>query len=202
MFRFAWKAAKAAWPEIRLLPLRAAVALGSAGLGEPLRPDRLWKAMAVILPIGIATWWAIPQVTWVMSPSIDAIAVRASSGPIRKGDYVMFLLSHPLAGPEPVNVTKQALCLPGERIDMIEKPSMSPGVPIGQYDGWYYCNERLMGVSKPVGRNGIKLDHWQPKLGTVPDGFVFVGSHHPDGFDSRYYGPVAITRLTRMEKIL
>jgi len=198
VFKLAWKAARAAWPEIKLLPLRAAVALGSAGLGEPPRPDRLWKAMALILPISIATWWAIPQVTWVMSPSIEAIAVRASPGPIRKGDYVMFLLSHPLAGSKPVNVTKQALCLPGERIDMIEKPSMTPGA----WDGWYYCNERLLNVSKPFGRNGMKLDHWQPKLGTILEGSIFVGSHHPDGFDSRYYGPVAIERLERMEKVL
>jgi len=31
---------------------------------------------------------------------------------------------------------------------------------------------------------------------------IFVGSRHPDGYDSRYYGPVAIERLTRMEKLL
>jgi len=31
---------------------------------------------------------------------------------------------------------------------------------------------------------------------------IFVGSSHPDGYDSRYYGPVAIDRLTRMEKLL
>ena len=198
MFKLAFRAARAAWPEIRLLPLRAAVALGSSGLGQPARPAQLWKAYAIVLPIGLATLWAIPQLTWVMSPSIDAIAVRASSGPIRKGDYVMFLLSHPLAGPRPVNVTKQALCLPGERIAMIEKPSMTPGT----WDGWYYCNERLLNISKPVGRNGMKLDHWQPKLGTIPESFIFVGSSHPDVFDSRYYGPVAIERLKRMEKVL
>lgn len=198
MFKLAFRAARAAWPEIRLLPLRAAVALGSSGLGQPLRPAQLWKAYAIVLPIGLATLWAIPQLTWVMSPSIDAIAVRASAGPIRKGDYVMFMLSHPLAGPRPVNVTKQALCLPGERIAMIEKPSMTAGA----WDGWYYCNERLLNVSKPFGRGGMKLDHWQPQLGTIPKGMIFVGSHHPDGFDSRYYGPVAIERLKRMEKVL
>lgn len=202
MFKVAFRAARAAWPEIRLLPLRAAVALGSSGLGQPVRPAQLWKAYVIVLPIGLATLWAIPQLTWVMSPSIDAVAVRASAGPIRKGDYVMFLLSHPLARPKPVNVTKQALCMSGERIDMIEKPSMIPGAPNGRYDGWYYCNGRLLNVSKPFGRNGMKLDHWQPKLGTIPQGSIFVGSHHPDGFDSRYYGPVAIKRLKRMEKVL
>ncbi|CCA93230.1 MULTISPECIES: S26 family signal peptidase [Novosphingobium] len=198
MLRLAWNAVRAAWGQVKLLPLRAAVALGSSGLGSPPRPAQLWKAYGIVLPIGFAAAWAIPQVTWVMSPSIDAVAVRTSPGPIRKGDYVMFMLSHPLAGPKPVNVTKQALCMPGERIVMIEKPSMTPGA----WDGYYFCNGRLLGVSKPFGRNGQKLVHWQPKQDTIPPGFIFVGSHHPDGFDSRYYGPVAIGRLTRMEKIL
>ena len=198
MRKLAWKTAKAAWPEVKLLPGRAAAALGSSGLGQPVRPAQLWKAYAIVLPIGLAACWAIPQVTWVMSPSIDAIAVRADPGPIRKGDYVMFMLSHPLAGSRPVNVTKRALCMPGERIDMIEKPSMTPGA----WDGWYYCNERLLGVSKPISRGGQKLEHWQPREGPIPAGFVFVGSSHPSGFDSRYYGPIAIGRLKRMEKVL
>ncbi|MFM5929830.1 MAG: S26 family signal peptidase [Novosphingobium sp.] len=202
MFKLAWKAARAAWPRAKNLPLRAAVALGSSGLGQPVRPAQLWKAYAIVLPVGLVTLWAIPQVTWVMSPSIPAIAVRASPGAIHKGDYVMFMLSHPLAGPKPVNVTKMALCMPGERIDLIEKPSMFPGAPYGTFDGWYYCNDRLLSVSKPLGRNGTKLEHWQPIEATIPPGFIFVGSSHPNGFDSRYYGPVALDRLSRMEKVL
>ncbi|WP_157220932.1 S26 family signal peptidase [Flavisphingomonas formosensis] len=198
MLRLAWNLGKRGWPEIRLLPLRAAVALGASGLGQPPRPEQLFKAYCIVLPIGLLTWWAIPQVTWVMSPSIDAWAVRADPGPIHRGDLVSFTLSHPLAGPKPVAVTKYALCMPGDRLDMIEKPSMRPGA----WDGWYYCNGRLLGVSKPVGRNGQRLDHYRPAFVLIPSHFVFVGSHHPNGFDSRYYGPVAIDRLTRMERVL
>src|SRR3546814_8996025 len=84
-----------------------------------------------------------------MSPSIDALAVRAAPGPIAKGDLVLFMLSHPLAGSEPVKVTKRALCMPGERISLIEKPSsMEPDA----MDGWYYCDGVLLGVTKPYGR--------------------------------------------------
>jgi len=193
-----WKAGKALWPRAKLLPLRAAVALGSTGLGEPPRPDRLWKGMAIVLPVGLAAWCAIPQVTWVMSPSIDAWAVRAAPGVIRRGDLVSFRLSHSIAGPRPVNVTKYALCLPGDRISMIEQPSLMGGA----WDGWYYCNSRLLGVSKAFAHDGRQLEHWRPDNGRILPGTIYVGSRHESGFDSRYYGPVAIERLTRMERVL
>lgn len=198
MLKLAFRAAKVGWSELKQLPLKAAVALGSSGLGQPPRPGQLWKAFGIVLPIGLLTWWAIPQATIVMSPSIDAWLVRKASGPIQRGDFVSFTLSHPLAGPKPVQVTKEALCFPGDRISMIEKPSMT----YGEWDGWYYCNGRLLGVSKPVGHNGQRLAHWRPTNGLILPGTIYVGSSHASGFDSRYYGPVAIERLQRMEKLL
>ncbi|SNS68005.1 Type IV secretory pathway, protease TraF [Sphingomonas laterariae] len=199
MLRLAYRAARAGWSELRQLPLKAAVALGSPGLGQPPRPHQLWKAFGIVLPIGLLAWWALPQVTIVMSPSVDAYLIRKGSGPIARGDLVSFMLSHPLAGPEPVTVTKYALCLPGDRISMIEKPSM---MTPGKWDGWYYCNERLLGVSKPYGRDGQELEHWQPDHGLILPGTIYVGSSHASGFDSRYYGPVTIERLRRMERLL
>jgi len=199
MLRLAFRAARSGWAELKLLPLKAAVALGSSGLGQPPRPEQLWKAFGIVLPVGLLTMLAIPQFTLVMSPSIDAWIVREAPGPIRRGDYVSFTLSHPLAGPKPVKVTKEALCLPGDRIDWIEKPSpMHPG----EWDGWYYCNGKLLGISKPYGHNGQKLEHWRPLIRTIPAGMIYVGSSHASGFDSRYYGPVEIERLKRMEKLL
>lgn len=198
MLRLAWTFAESAARELRLLPLRAAVALGASGLDKPPRPRQLLKAYGIVLPIGLLTWLAIPQVTWVMSPSIEAWAIRPDPGPIHRGDIVSFMLSHLLAGPKPVAVTKYALCLPGDRLDMIEKPSTVPG----NWDGWYYCNRRLIGVSKSFGYNGQRLRHYRPTERLIPPGFIFVGSRHPSGFDSRYYGPVAISRLTRMERVL
>lgn len=198
MLRLAWKAGRSLWPQMRDLPLRAAVALGSAGLGEAPRPRQLLNAMAITLPIALLAWWALPQVTWVMSPSIDAWAVRAVPGPIHRGDLVSFELSHPLAGPKPVGVTKYALCLPGDRIVMAERPSATKGAQ----DGWYYCNGRLLGISKGLSLKGVRLEHWKPTSATIPAGYLYVGSKHPSGFDSRYYGLVEISRLTRMERVL
>jgi type IV secretory pathway protease TraF len=198
MLRLVFHAGKALWTGAKELPLRAAVALGASGLGQPPRPEQLWKAFGIVLPVGVITLWAIPQVTVVMSPSIDAHLIRKAPGTIHRGDLVSFTLSHPLAGPKPVMVTKYALCLPGDRIDWLEKPSMVAG----QWDGWYFCNGNLIGISKPYGHNGQKLDHWKPMIRNIPEGMIYVGSSHPSGFDSRYYGPVEIERLRRMEKVL
>lgn len=199
MLKLGWALASSAWHEVRLVPLRAAVALGASGLGEPPRPDQLWKAYGIVLPIGLLTALAIPHFTLVMSPSIDAWIVRAAPGPIHRNDLVSFRLIDPIAGPKPVNVTKYALCLPGQLLSETERPS---GRAPGKRDGWYYCDDRLVGVSKPFGRKGQALVHLAWGRQPIPAGFAYVGSSHPDGYDSRYYGPVAIDRLTRMEKVL
>ena len=135
----------------------------------------------------------------IAAPATAQTPSRAAPGPIAKGDLVMFTLSHPLAGPKPVEVTKFALCFPGERISLIEKPStFEPNA----LDGWYFCEGRLLGISKPFGRHGQRLEHWRPDNGQILPGTIYVGSHHPSGFDSRYYGPVPIGELKRMEKLL
>src|SRR3546814_12880353 len=53
MLSLAWKAGKHLAIGLKGLPRRAAVALGSPGLGEPARPDRLWKATALPVPLAL-----------------------------------------------------------------------------------------------------------------------------------------------------
>lgn len=201
MLRLFWALAKvlrSLWPRLRGLPGKAAVALGAEGLGEPARPERLWQALAIVVPMALFAGCALPKINLVMSPSIDAWAVHEAPGPIAKGDYVRFMLRHPIAGPKPVSVTKYALCMPGERLTHIETPSVSAP---HAWDGHYFCNGELLGVSLPIGLHGLRLQHLQWS-GVIPAGMVYVGSHHPRGFDSRYFGLVPINRLTRMERLL
>ncbi|MDB5575731.1 MAG: type secretory pathway protease TraF-like protein [Bradyrhizobium sp.] len=193
-----WRLARALAARIVALPREAAVSLGAEGIGQPARPDRLLRAILVVTPIGVLGWYALSQISWVITPSIEAWAVRPDPGPIAKGDYVMFQLSHALAGPEPVSVTKHALCLPGQRLDMIEKPSRTRK---REWDAWYFCDQVLLNVSKPFTRGGAHLPHliWG---GPIPPGLMFVGSGAPNGFDSRYFGLVPVSALTRMKRIL
>lgn len=201
MLRLFWALARAIAGlclRLRRLPRKAAIALGAAGPDQPAQPARLARAMIVVLPIAAVAAVIVPQVTLVMSPSIDAFAVRQSPGPIARGDYVMFTLRHPIAGPNPVSVTKHALCMAGDRLTMFETPS--PLLPRSR-DGHYYCNGQFLGVSLPQAHNGMRLDHlrWS---GIIPAGMVYVGSTHPRGFDSRYFGLIPVAHLIRMERIL
>ena len=36
----------------------------------------------------------------------------------------------------------------------------------------------------------------------MPEGQAYIGSSYKDGFDSRYFGLVPISALTRMERVL
>lgn len=201
MFRLFWLLVKALvdlWPRLCRLPHKAAIALGAPGPDSPARPERMGLAMLVVLPTALFAALLMPQVTLVMTPSIEAWAVRKASGPIRRGDYVMFTLRHPIAGPRPILVTKHALCMPGDRLTLTEAPSLHA---VKTRDGRYYCNGLFLGQSLPFAHNGMKLDHmlWN---GVIPAGMIYVGSPHPRGFDSRYIGLLPIARLTRMERIL
>jgi type IV secretory pathway protease TraF len=69
--------------------------------------------------------------------------------------------------------------------------------------GWLVLLQRSSaGVSKARGHGGQLLQHWKPDVAIIPPGFVYVGSSHPSGFDSRYFGLVSMDRLHRMEKVL
>lgn len=199
MLRLALNAVRRGWPAIRDLLWRAAEALGETGPDRPSMPGKFWKAMTMVCAIAVLVWWALPQLVWVRSPSIDALAVRPSPGTIVRHDLVMFQLRHPLAGRLPVNVTKYALCLPGD--DLASFTLRSERFP-GRTEAALFCNGILLGVSKAYGRQGQRLDYFPWKSGPIPEGQAYIGSSYKDGFDSRYFGLVPIAKLVRMERVL
>jgi type IV secretory pathway protease TraF len=154
--------------------------------------------MFVILPIALAGGWAMPRLTLVMTPSIEAWALREAPGPIARGDYVLFMLRHRVIGDKPARITKHALCLPGDHLTMTEAPSPDRAEAL---EARYFCNGRFLGRTLPVAYNGMRLEHMRWN-GVIPAGLVYVGSAHPRGFDSRYFGLLRLHRLTRMERIL
>lgn len=212
MLRLFWALANAiagVWRVLRALPREAASALNPVPPGAGSGQAPLLRAMLVILPLAFAAAWLMPQITLVMSPSIDARVLRKAPGPIARGDYVMFEITHPIIGPAPVSVTKHASCLPGDTLTMIEVPSLDAqgprtaglGTAVEATDAGYFCNGRFLGKSLRLSASGRPLDHWRWS-GVIPEGMVYVGSPHARGFDSRYFGLLPLDRLTRMSRIL
>ena len=194
MLRLFWRLAKGIpvlCCALLSLPKEAATALSAD-------PGHFRRAMLVIAPVALFAALALPQLRVVVTPSIGAWIIRPAPGPIARGDLVMFELSHPVAGPRPVSVTKYALCLPGDRLTVVETPSRS--VP-HERSGRYYCNGALLGASLAHAMNGVPLQHFRWN-GVIPPGLLYAGSHHARGFDSRYFGLVPISRLVRMERLL
>lgn len=205
MFRLACALARALawlwrglWPILRALPREAATALSGPVHAPKSRDRRLLCAMAITLPIAYGVAMVLPSLTLVTTPSVDAWLLVNAPGPIRQHDYVRFILRHPVAGPCPVLITKHALCLPGDRLDLVEKPS--PIVP-GAWEGHYFCNDHPLGMSLPRSADGRPLDHMRWS-GRIPPGMVYIGSHHPRGFDSRYFGLVPMRDLIRLRRVL
>lgn len=183
---------------IKAAPARFMLWLYGGAEIKPITTDKLWKAMAMVLPLSAGIYAIIPRYVIVLNDSIDAHAITAAPGVIRKNDLVSFELSHPLAGPKPRNVSKYALCLPGERLTSRRAPTpLDPS----QFDTSWYCGGVYLNTTKNYTKNGDKLDPFVWKDGPVPAGYLFVGSHHVDGFDSRYFGLVPLSSMTRMRKV-
>lgn len=107
---------------------------------------------------------------------------------IEKGDYVLAPARHELIPSTYTHLTKLALCVPGERLT---------------FDGTRFrCNGAVLNAVKPATRTGIPLTPFAWEEGVIPEGRMFVGSPHPDGFDSRYLGLFAIDDLVRLEPLL
>jgi conjugal transfer pilin signal peptidase TrbI len=176
------------------LPREAAAALAADGDRARATKRLLWATLLAV-SAGLLTACLLARVTLVMSPSIDAWAVTPAPGPIRKGDLVQFTLSHPIAGPTSVSVTKYALCMPGDRLRIEPRPATDIHATAS-----FFCNGAPLGVSLRHGRGGVRLSPARI-AGIIPDGLVYVGSPHPHGFDSRYFGLVRIERLNRMERL-
>lgn len=183
----------------RSVLLDAAAAVGSATPDAPARPQRLWATFAIILPLAAAVAFVMPRFTWVVTDSIDAYAVRADPGPIARGDLASFTLRHWIAGPKPLKATKVVLCVPGDRLTMsVSRNAFLPGAR----DAAFYCNGKFLNVSKPVAKDGRRVHYWVWTDAVVPPGKYFVGSDHPDGFDSRYLGLIDEANLTRAKRVL
>jgi conjugal transfer pilin signal peptidase TrbI len=139
-------------------------------------------AIALIVPV-------FDRVALNGTPSVAARVLWKTPGaPIGRGDFVLAPASHPMIPPDYRFLTKHALCLEGDMLTV--------------RDGAFFCNGGLLHRTKRRTRDGAPLQPFQWAGGVIPEGMMFIGSRHPDGFDSRYLGLVATRDLVRLKKVL
>lgn len=107
---------------------------------------------------------------------------------IGKGDYVMAPARHQYIPSQYPYLTKRALCLPGEVLSLVGDAFLCDGV--------------LLNTAKSETLTGAPLSTFQWNTAPIPEGYAFIGSAHPDGFDSRYLGLFSLDDLVRLEPLI
>ncbi len=139
-------------------------------------------AIAVFVPV-------MDRIVLNGTPSVKAnIFWKTPKQAIVKGDYVMAPARHHYIPANYPYLTKVALCFPGDQL---------------KYEAdQFFCNGVELNKTKKHTLTGAPLEPFQWEDGEIPPGHVFIGSPHPDGFDSRYLGLFAIEELIRLEALI
>lgn len=162
----------------------------NSAMSEP-RNDKLptkttIKLAVLLMFVGLISY-LMDHVVIARSASVDPSVFWPTSGKIERGDYVTFDFQHELIkGGRPYKLTKRVACLPGEQL-----------ILKGEY---HYCNGKKLGRVLMFGESGVPLPAFEYS-GNVPDGKVFLSGEHPSSFDSRYWGFISISELSKMKPI-
>jgi signal peptidase I/conjugal transfer pilin signal peptidase TrbI len=103
---------------------------------------------------------------------------------IRKGEYVLFNLDHPVTRDLSFKKTiKQVVCAPGDQLSVNDKD--------------YYCNGLFIGRAKDVSLRNEMVTNFVYS-GEVPAKSLFVMGHNKDSYDSRYFGFISSSDVEKM----
>ena len=161
------------------VPSRGSEAAGRPGLGR--KRLRQWGAVALLAVVmasynAISDWRETHAFMINASESLPNWAFFVEKGKAAgKGEYVFFVppdnaLVRRHFGPDSGPFGKRVIGMPGDTVS---------------HDGpWVLVNGVRVAHMKPRSRFGEALT--PGPVGRVPEGCFYVGTPHPDGFDSRY----------------
>jgi conjugative transfer signal peptidase TraF len=142
---------------------------------------------AVLLLIAAGVWFMHSRIAVTITPSLSHTVFyldNVTQGRIRRGDYVLFPLAHPVTQELRFTRTiKEVACVGGQSLVVSGRE--------------YYCDGTFLGTAKAYSLKGEKVGNFAFS-GVIPKGFLFVLGHHKDSFDSRYFG---LIREEDVEKI-
>lgn len=156
-----------------------------------ITPERIeWRsftAKLAIVAVGcVAIFYAERHILVTVSASVDdRIFWRTGDAPDR-GDYATFMFSHPLAGHDPVRLTKRLVCWEGDVLTVEGRQ--------------HFCNGEPLGVAKESGLDGQALPLFVYN-DVVPVGKAFAYGGHADSFDSRYWGLIDVNEAERLHPL-
>ena len=107
-----------------------------------------------------------------------------SGSEIRRGEYVLFNLDHPVTRELSFKKTiKQVACASGDRLSVIDRD--------------YYCNGLFIGRAKDLSLRNEQVTNFVYS-GEVPSSSLFVMGHSRDSYDSRYFGFIGSNDIEKM----
>ncbi|MBX9588017.1 MAG: S26 family signal peptidase [Hyphomonadaceae bacterium] len=140
-------------------------------------------AISVALLLAPAVTRPAPLLTWNASPSVPTGLYRIAPASPRAGDVALARLPSNVAAlaarrgylPRSAYLLKPVIAIPGDQV-------CRHGVRLR-------INGRLAALARPADRLGRPLPVWHG-CRTLVAGEVFLLADDPDGFDSRYFGPL------------
>ena len=153
-------------------------------LNEKAKNVILTVVVGLPLAIGVSYTWDHINVT--TSESLDHRVFWRTSERPGPGDYASFLLTHELAGPEPVLISKKLACWGGQETSQQGREFFCDGEPLGRAK-----TKTLTGKALPLFAFS----------GPIPAGKAWAYGSHPDSFDSRYWGLVDVSAAKRLKAI-
>lgn len=128
------------------------------------------------------------QVVLTMTPSVNVrVLFKTPQVPPIIGDYVLLEAEHEYFPDYRNLLTKRYLCGEGQTLVATKMNVFCNGV-------WLHRRKPETGTGEP-----LNAFIWS---GPVPEGQVYVGSKHPDGFDSRYLGFFPYSDLLRLSAVI
>lgn len=138
-----------------------------------MKPARLLLNIVLGVAVGALIVWGLQGRLYANTGiSTDKLLFWASPGPLQTGDWVTFILAHPML-PHSARVVKEVRCGPGQYLKVTDQAA--------------YCDGELLGPKKKRALDGRPMPKWTYD-GVIPPGKYFVMNRHRDSFDSRYYG--------------
>ncbi|CDT76347.1 S26 family signal peptidase [Vibrio crassostreae] len=117
--------------------------------------------------------------------------IKSEEVVLKKNDTVRFVISNPyIFDGKPTSLIKKIKCMPSDVLKI-------------DNEGWVTCNDYFLGMAGDRVNEGtgevIKMFQYN---GVIPEDKAFVMGEHPTSFDSRYYGLVVLSELTKVEKLI